>query len=227
MSKIYWRPTSDGFRIEGDNGTQSDPADSVVTEQHPLPIQHVWKEDGDSEFAPVDSLRPLPVRHYGGVTIGRKTVHCPGVPKPVPGIGSAVGFAALDTVGVLFTIRVPKSGMIWGARLYDPSDNGSNINVHLFTRTVTLAADNAPWTLSDADSLAEIATLLFTTWVDNINNQYSQLQTQEIAYSAPEGLLYVGLATPAASTPTYTVPAWPHLQLVIHSDDPDFAEGAD
>ena len=224
MSKIFWKPTSDGWR-EGDNGTQDSPAVSEVTEQHPLPTQAVWKEDHETEFGPTDSNHPLPVRLYGGVVIGEKTVHCPGVPQPVPGIASADALDALDTVGSLFTIRVPKSGKIQGARLYDPGDQGSALNVHLFTRSVVLTASDAAWSLVDGDSLFEIATLACSTFVDNINNQYSQLRDQAISYSAPEGLLYVGLATPAASTPTYTVPAWPHLQLVIISDDPDFVEG--
>lgn len=225
MSKTYWKPTSDGWR-EGDNGTQDQPADSEVTEQHPLPTQLVWKDDTDRDFAGTEPGHPLPVRVYGGVTTGRKTVHCPRVPQPVPGIASADALDALDTVGSLFSIRVPKSGVIQGARLYDPGDQGSALNVHIFTREVTLTASDAAWSLSDEDSLYEIATLAFSTFVDNINNQYSRLENQQIAYSAPNGVLYIGVATPAASTPTYTVAAWPRVQLVIYSDDPDFEEGA-
>ena len=180
----------------------------------------------------VSLVNPLPITGEVDVVARRpllaqtKTVTCPLVPMQVPGITTADALDALDTVGSLFFIATPPSGIIKAARWYDPSDQGSEINVHVFSGKVTLSASDAAWTLNDDDSLRELDTLEFTStsFVDNIANRYARLTDIAIPYSTRIGGLWFGAATPAASTPTYTAPAFPRLQLVILTDDPDWQE---
>ena len=151
-----------------------------------------------------------------------KTVYCPKFPLALE-IDSGNAYAALDVVCQVHTIEVPRSGYILGAIWYDPSDQGSAIRLHLFTRTFTIAANNAAWSPSDDDSYNKKYTLNFTSFEDDINNQQSVI-LDTIPYSAPESKFYIAASTPAGSTPTYTNPARPRVQLIIASDDPDWEE---
>ena len=153
-----------------------------------------------------------------------KTVHCPLEPVLIT-IYSGVAYAALDVVGPIFEIEVPRSGSILGARFYDPSNQGSGIRLHIFTRNFAIAADNAPWSPSDTDVLNEIFVLTFAgaNYEDEINSQFNTV-LDVWPYSAPEGKFYCALSTPAGSTPTYTSPGEPRVQFIIASDDPLWEE---
>lgn len=61
MSVIFWKHTQDGWR-ETDLDGKPGPQALEVNEQHPLPIQHLWKEDGDDEWQAADTGHPLPVQ---------------------------------------------------------------------------------------------------------------------------------------------------------------------
>ena len=153
-----------------------------------------------------------------------KTVHCPQDPIIIPGIATGDALDALDVVGGKFVIEVPRSGYILGARFYDLSDQGSAIRLHLFNRDLTPAANDAAWSPTDYEVIHELYVLTFqSNFEDEINSQFSTV-LDLWPYSAPEGKLYCVLTTPAASTPTYTSPGEPRIQLIIASDDPEWEE---
>jgi len=158
-----------------------------------------------------------------GLRVKGKTVHCPEEAVIVPGIASADALDALDVVGGIFVIEVPRSGYVMGARLYDPSDQGSALRLHVFKRRFAIAASDAAWSPSDDDLYNELFVLNFTAYEDEINGQLSEIELTK-GYSAREEKFYCALSTPAGSTPTYTSPAWPRVQLIIASDDPDWVE---
>jgi hypothetical protein len=180
--------------------------------------------DGDGRLVgPVTNQNPFPVNIHNDVAVATRTVFCPLDPITVPGVGASAQ-GALDAVGVPFIIAVPRGGVIHGARWYDLADQASDIWVHIFKREFSMAADNAAWSPSDTDIVNEITVLKFTDDTDEINSRVFFLENQGIAYSAPEGKLYFGVSTPAASTPTYALGSSPRLQLTILSDDPSFQE---
>jgi len=224
MSRLLWQPTQDGFR-GGANGQVDAPSHGEVSDQHPFPTQLYVFNDDVNEFIPVDATQGMPVAMVGAVAVQSKTVFCPLIPVAVPGIVSANALDALDAVGEVFSIRVPRSGIIHGARWFDLSDNNSAINVHVFNSLFIMAASDAAWSPSDSDIPRIVKTLVFSTNVDQINSRVHELDNLAVGYSAPEGVLYCGAATPGGSTPTYTAPAFPQFQLTILSDDPFFMEG--
>lgn len=153
-----------------------------------------------------------------------KTVHCPLEPIVVPGIASADALDALDVVGQKFTIEVPRSGYILGARFYDLSDQGSGIRLHLFSRDFAIAASDAAWSPADNDVANELFVITFqSNYEDEINSQFATV-LDVWPYSAPEEKFYCALSTPTGSTPTYTNPGMPRVQLIIASDDPNWEE---
>ncbi len=87
-------------------------------------------------------------------------------------------FAAGDTMGtaVAFsnaTSGSGKTGHLIRAVCFDPSDQGQDIYLWLFNASVTPSADNAAFSLSDADLLKTVGVVTFTDWYDATNGQVS------------------------------------------------------
>ena len=130
-----------------------------------------------------------------------------------------------DAMGAMFQIPVPVSGIIQSASLLDRDDEGSQIDVALFTSIFTDAAGDAAFSLSDEDAMLEIIELQFTSWSDNVNNQTSFLENIGKAYrvrsnakNSPKGLIYAQAITRA--TPTIAVGSEPMIRLEIMPDRP-------
>src|SRR3990167_1374365 len=161
-----------------------------------------------------------------------KTVHCPLAPIMVPGITTANALDALDVVGTVFTIPAPKSGYILGARLYDLSDQGSALRLHLFRHVVVPAASDSPWSPSDHEILGKVDEINFEIFYDDINSRVCVVKDTVIPYSLPNignaetpaYQFHCVCTTPTGSTPTYTAPGFPYIQLIVASDDPDYVE---
>lgn len=138
-------------------------------------------------------------------------------PTDFAGITSADAFDAGDQVGTLMAIPVQTRGQIRRAILLDPSDQGIDADVWLFNGSVTLAASDAAFALSDGDLAKLVGVLHFVDWEDATNGQASQADnaTSKLPfnYEAPTGVLYAAMKT--LGTPTYTTPAWPALALEI------------
>ena len=153
-------------------------------------------------------------------TIGTTTiVACPKVPAIIPGIGAGAE-GALDAMGTLFSIKVPKRGVIVSATYFDLDDEGTQVNLYLFSREVTAIADNDAWTCSDSDILYQIAKLAFVSFNDQTVAQTSELTNIGKAYTAPEGKLWIQ----SQCVSICTIATAPGIQLQIQSFDPDFKE---
>lgn len=117
---------------------------------------------------------------------------------------ATTAYTAGDTVGTLFTLadagRVSGgSGRIVGVQIVDASDVIGSIDVVIFDSSVTLAADNATFAISDADALKVVALVNCAT-IDLGNNRISQAMNLSIPYVCSGGTsLYAGLITRAAN----------------------------
>jgi len=156
------------------------------------------------------------VRGIGTTTI----VSCPKVPGKIPGIGAGAE-GALDALGVGFWLPVPKRGVIVSAMYYDMDFEGTQVNLHIFRDRVTAIADNAAWTLSDADAPSLITTLSFVSYITHAATCYTfDLTNIGKAYACPGGKFWIQASCIAICTIAVT----PKFQLQIQSFDPTFKE---
>ena len=133
-----------------------------------------------NENEPLDEitqLNPLPVAIPDGAFVSTRTDEVERVLR-VTGIGYAAAYAANDTFGSLFEIpgvaRLAGSTfVILKSVFYDYDNEGINKTLHLFSRPVTLAADNAAWALADTDTRFWIGKISFSSWDSHTNGQTS------------------------------------------------------
>uniref|UniRef100_A0A6M3XSV7 Uncharacterized protein n=1 Tax=viral metagenome TaxID=1070528 RepID=A0A6M3XSV7_9ZZZZ len=148
-------------------------------------------------------------------------VTCPLHPVGIPGIGAGAEDAN-DALGTVFTIDVPKRGVLVSATYFDLDDEGTQVNFYLFKSLPTAIADNAAWTCSDADVIKQVTRLAFFVFNDQTVSQTSEIKNIGKAYTAPEGKFYI--QAQCAGTPTIATGSAPRLQLQIQSFDPNFKE---
>ncbi|KKN76443.1 hypothetical protein LCGC14_0369520 [marine sediment metagenome] len=155
--------------------------------------------------------------------IGTTTVvDCPLVPVEIPGSNSSGAYTANDAMGTIFEVVVPRRGEIRSAIFFDLDDEGLQTDLEIFKHKPTQIASEAAWALSLADVVKFITELSFVTPDDHNGTQTFQLTNIGMAYTAPEGKLYIQAVT--RGTPTIAVGAKPRIQLQIQSFDPDFRE---
>lgn len=156
------------------------------------------------------------VKAIGTTTI----VSCPSTPIAIPGIGAGAE-GALDALGTQFTLAVPKRGVIVSSMYYDPDFEGTQVNIYLFNRKVAAIADNAAWTLSDADADALVHKLAFVVPDTHSNTVYTfELTSICKAYTAPYGKFWVQ----ASCVSICTIAVAPKFIMQIQSFDPTFKE---
>lgn len=131
----------------------------------------------------------------------------------VPGIAAADAFDANDAVGGLFFIPVPVNGIIETAKLIDPDDDTLALTVHLFTRTVTVAASDAAFTISANDALYWVTSITFDTPIVDIGSAKVSEKSGSTHYYAPLGYLWAQCST--TGTPTIAAERMPVIQLGI------------
>ena len=105
------------------------------------------------------------------------------LPFVVPGIGAAAAYASDDQFGAVFTFSAPAQGVIRDLRFHDRDNEGIDKEIWLFDVLPTLAADNAAFSLSDADSTHVIAVFAVTTWRLAVNNQIGFTANTPAAYT--------------------------------------------
>ena len=123
--------------------------------------------------------------------MGNRIVECPAEPIVIPGIGTGAAYIANDVMGTLVKIAVPKSGEIRSATFWDMDDEGLQYDLEIFKHSITQVADNGAWALSDIDSLGFVHELNFVSFDDHGVCQTSKITNIGVAYTAPEGYLYV------------------------------------
>lgn len=162
--------------------------------------------------------QPAPGTYY---TASNKVVP---VLATVPGIAVNDATDAADVLGALFELknvgRTPGGSFrINAAILYDYGNVGAALTLHLFTRPVTLAASDAAWALSDADSAFWIASVDFTVYKTNTNNQTSRVIPGIEDICDPS---FTSLWGGVQSVAAYTLPTGanspPQIRLIVEQD---------
>jgi len=139
----------------------------------------------------------------------------------VTGVTTATtAYVAGDQVGTLITLsnaaRVSGGGgMIVGATLIDQSDIIGAYDLVIFDSSVTLAADNAAFAISDADSLKIVAIVQLAGAFDLTNNRVGQAYNLAIPYVCSGGTsLFAALITRAGHT-FFTSLALPQVNVYV------------
>lgn len=120
---------------------------------------------------------------------------------------AATAYTAGDQVGTLFTFAnaaraTGLTGKITGASLVSAADTIGTFDLLIFRDTLTLAADNAAFAISDADSLKYLWTLPLLGAIDIGNNRVAQSDPTRRAYDCAGTSLYGALITRTAIAAT-------------------------
>jgi hypothetical protein len=139
----------------------------------------------------------------------------------VTGVTTATtAYVAGDQVGLPITLANAArlsggSGTIVGATLIDQSDIIGAYDLVIFDSSVTLAVDNAAFSITDADSLKIVALIQLAGAFDLTNNRVAQAYNLAITYVCSGGTsLYAALITRAGHT-FFTAGALPQVNVYV------------
>jgi hypothetical protein len=139
----------------------------------------------------------------------------------VTGVTTAsTAYTAGDQVGVQITFAnaaraTSGGGTIVGATLIDQSDIMGPVDLVIFDATATLAADNAAFAISDADSVDVVAVIQLSGAIDLGANRIVQSTSIAIPYVCNGGTsLFGALITRSAHT-FFTAGALPQVNLYV------------
>ena len=142
-------------------------------------------------------------------------------PFVIPGVGAAAAYAAADQFGILFQIPAFQRGIIRELRFHDLDNEGIDKELILFRRSVTLAADNAAFTLGDVDNLAIIGFFTISTWVVlGSTSQIGHSQNVPAQYDLGDGNTTIWGAFRTKGTDNIALGSEPQLSLVIERMGP-------
>ena len=211
MAKLFWKRHPDHVNdADVEHGIGKD---SEVNEQHPLPVQLIWKQEGIDEYEEVDEAHAIPVRLFGSTPSYFVTPT-----QEIAGVSGTL-YTAGDAFGNKFKLTVPQKGEIRWLVFIDKDDEGLQMILILFDQDFTETADNAAFAVSDADMQNCIgminlpATSLGTTqvqtgYMDVGSNRVGQVQTT-IQYSTPNGTLWGQWLTGGGPTIALSsIPVW-------------------
>lgn len=110
---------------------------------------------------------------------------------------ATTAYTAGDQVGTLFTFADAGSvsggtGMIVGATLIDAADIIGSYDVVVFDSSVTLASDNAVFSVSDSDALKIVAVIQLAGAYDITNNRIAQEYSIAMPYVCSGGTSLYG-----------------------------------
>lgn len=215
MATLYWKSLVEWWR-DTDPDKPNSLQDGPVNEQHPLPAQIFWREDGTDEWQPVEDGHPLPARLTetvrGGMWISPRI--------EVPGITAADALDANDALGGLFTVSndvngepLPSRGVILAAKLIDPDDDTLAATLHVFSELVSAAASDAAFTISAPDSLSWVTSISLSSTTDIGGAKVAEVNGWNSPYYAAGRKLYCQLST--TGTPNIAAGRMPQVQLFI------------
>ncbi len=177
----------------------------------------------DGSIVPLVETLLSGIKISNSVRVATKTVACPSMPIEIPGIVTGDAFDANDCFGTAFTVKVPKSGIIYGANYYDLDDEAIQTDLEIFNAPITQVASDSAFAPTDTEILSHICEMRFFEWDDHGSCQTSQIVNFGKPYVCPSGLFYIQAVT--RGTPTIAAGAIPKVQLFILADDPDWVEG--
>lgn len=106
-----------------------------------------------------------------------------------------------DQLGAIISMAMTAPGMITGATLVDKANIVGAVDAIVFDRSVTLAADNAPYAISDADALFELGRIQFPAVPSGGNNRTPGVDSLAFTYIAnASNTIYVALVTRGGHT---------------------------
>ena len=185
-------------------------ADDDGTSKHQL-VKVEYGANGS--FTPVDYTNPLPVRPLTDqVKYG---------PTAVPGTAAAA-YIAGDQFGTLISLTnaaraTGGSGRITGISFTDGDDLITALDIFFFDDSPTLAADNAPFSISDADAdkIIWVARLSFfdDLALNKVNTQYMGIS---IPYDLVGTTLYAAVRIQTAYTLVATTS--PKYKIYVERD---------
>ena len=164
-----------------------------VSEDTPFPTGIYVPREGSEESEVVSQGNPLPSKLTEPAEIRSKTVKVG--PIQILGITAAAAFTASDAMGSKLVIPVPVRGTIREIIFHDHDNEGIDKELWCLSQDFTAAADNAAFSLSDADNLNVVAVFLFSTWRTATNNQIGLTANTPADYEAPDGNLYCQVKT--------------------------------
>lgn len=151
----------------------------------------------------------ISVGPYGDMnTLSRKDV----VRTTVTSAGLSTGatYAAGDQMGNLFTFNGVSrlsggTGTIVGVTLIDSGDVLGAVDLVIFDSSVTLAADNAAFAISDTDALKTVCLIQLAGAIDIGNNRIAQAQNISFPYACVGGTsLYGALVSRSITSVNFT-----------------------
>lgn len=151
-----------------------------------------------------------------------RVVSCPLIPKALLEADTGVTIETGDTLGLVFAIAVPKSGVIYSATFIDLDAEGSQVDIEIYKRSIADQATDAAYAPDDAEALTFLTELSFVSFDDHGVFQTSEITNIGKAYSVPDGKFYNQGVVRAGQT--IAVGKAPRIQYQILSDDPDFQE---
>jgi hypothetical protein len=176
------------------------------------------RNDADASFGADLDYTPLSVDSGGNQNVKTRA---PLVRVSVQSAGlttATTNYTAGDQVGTQFTIAGAArasggTGYIVGVLLVSAADVGGPYDV-VFTRaSVTLAADNAAYAISDADALNVVGLVQLAGAYDIGNNRLAQAYNLRIPYDCSGGTsLYAGIITRSGG---FFYGATSDLQLIV------------
>ena len=129
-------------------------------------------------------------------------------------------YSALDAVGGMLTfpgaaLSVGGSGFIYGISIIDVSQVAAALTLFLFDRPFTAVADNAPFTVNDADAIGAIAVIASGTYkgIGSAWSIYSATLPAPLAYRCFANRSLYGQLV-ATATPSYLTTA--DLLIKLH-----------
>jgi len=155
-----------------------------------------------------------------GFSLASKVVSCPSSPQIIVGSDSATALESGDTMGNVFQLKVPSSGIIYSATLFDYDDKGIQVDLEIFKDTIADVAVDAAFAPTDTEGLAFLTELNFVAFDDHGLFQTSEIFNIGKAYTAPKGAFYIQAVT--RGTPTVTAGSPYRIQLQILSFDTNF-----
>lgn len=125
-------------------------------------------------------------------------------------IGDYVGTSGVP-ISFANALRLPGgTGFVFSALLVDKTLQSKALELWLFSESVTPPADNAAWTISDADAAKCVGVIPFSTYYASALNSVSPVDKVGVQFELPAGVttLYGCLVARAAGT-------WASLDLIV------------
>jgi hypothetical protein len=115
---------------------------------------------------------------------------------------ATTAYTALDTLGTIITATMATAtGIIQSVQLVDKANIVGGVNIFVFDRSVTLAADNAAWSVTDADMLFCLGVISMPAGFSSTLNLTAHVDSLAIPYVAnASSQIFLGLQTLAAHT---------------------------